>query len=672
LLIRRLRVRISLQVCAQIDEASVRQFVKMASVEHAPRFLRFLKNLMAPCGDPIKRNQKLVLDTLSEKEAALILFNDEQGRARRDELVEKRDHEVHPRGLLMYHIELIGLLGTAVVGENAAAESVVRELLPLDDLVEHLLAPNLPTTLKTNLMLVLNEAYFVTERKCRDLDECDELPLLVTALTGEIGDFVEDVLPTAAFEEDEEIEKARYVVGVVVPTLAAYYAVAGAPSGEGRTACDEVLAPQLKLLFEAGEAQPDLLQPAGVAKLLEVLNVEGAQKSAEEALAASASHALSLAQEAEAHHEAHPQEHVHAFIEEFYDEVKGADEFDGLVQVFSRGVHRTIAEQRLAAAGGKGRGAALADDKSGTRYVKSLIDQLLALSADDEDEEHHHHQDTEQTVISLQVLTAVLESGPENEHVERQLLLNSVGLATVAFKMASCDDDDLCRAGLRLSIALLDGGNTKVQESFLTLLQDPDAEHLHSADGTEGSFLAKTKTRLRLGFKEIKDRKIYLAQQQDRRADFEEATAGLSAVAREAMREDVERPYPSRAFVVSTLEMLRLLCEGHHEPLQDFLRAQPSQIVTHDLVKEAYELLVALEARLRPLAPHEPSRVSHFRSPASTASPCFAARDRRDQRRPGAEVHRHADGVCAGQHLERQQQAAAADQVRVAARPNPE
>ena len=82
--------------------------------------------------------------------------------------------------------------------------------------------------------------------------------------------------------------------------------------------------------------------------------------------------------------------------------------------------------------------------------------------------------------LDAEVLTTVLESGPPGEHVDRQLLLNSVGLATVAYKMAACEDDDLCQAGLRLSIALLDGGNKEVQSSFLTLLQDSDARRTRS------------------------------------------------------------------------------------------------------------------------------------------------------------------------------------------------
>ena len=61
---------------------------------------------------------------------------------------------------------------------------------------------------------------------------------------------------------------------------------------------------------------------------------------------------------------------------------------------------------------------------------------------------------------------------------------------------------------------------------------------------------------------------------------------GLSAAAKEAMREDIERPYPSHAFVVDVLEMLRLQCEGHNEASQDFLREHSSNLLDTTFVVE--------------------------------------------------------------------------------------
>ena len=47
-----------------------------------------------------------------------------------------------------------------------------------------------------------------------------------------------------------------------------------------------------------------------------------------------------------------------------------------------------------------------------------------------------------------------------------------------------------------------------------------------------------------------------LQQQEERRADFDEVTEGLSAATGVAMRTDLERDFPSRSFVLDVLELL--------------------------------------------------------------------------------------------------------------------
>ena len=55
-----------------------------------------------------------------------------------------------------------------------------------------------------------------------------------------------------------------------------------------------------------------------------------------------------------------------------------------------------------------------------------------------------------------------------------------------------------------------------------------------------------------------------------------------------------------RSFVLRVLEMLRLMCEGHNERMQEFLRSQPLSLAKNniDLVGDMYELLVLLESEL--------------------------------------------------------------------------
>lgn len=122
--------------CALVSVETIRHFVRLASREHAPRFLRFLTLLCVPGGEPVRRNQTLILQALADHEAALLLFAGHSGRAARALLIQADDHVHHPRGRLAYHIELIGLLAALTIGENAAAEGLMRELVPLPELVD--------------------------------------------------------------------------------------------------------------------------------------------------------------------------------------------------------------------------------------------------------------------------------------------------------------------------------------------------------------------------------------------------------------------------------------------------------------------------------------------------------------------------------------------------------
>eukprot|EP00966_Prymnesium_polylepis_P068397 1588813-Prymnesium_polylepis.2 len=72
-------------------------------------------------------------------------------------------------------------------------------------------------------------------------------------------------------------------------------------------------------------------------------------------------------------------------------------------------------------------------------------------------------------------------------------------------------------------------------------LMNSNDEGIVPADGSKGNYLSAMKRRIRLGIKELKERKTFLAQQHERKAHFSEITEGLSARAKAMVLEDVER-----------------------------------------------------------------------------------------------------------------------------------
>ena len=157
-------IRDNSTVCLSISDDLIRRFVKLAAAEHAPRYLRFLRTVTGPGACPVERAQFFVIQSLSENVGAQLLFNSTEGMAHRAKLLADGDLAEHPRGEMAYHIELIGLIARCTEGLVPGPEAIARRMLTMPDLLAHLTRDELPVALRTNYLLVLNEAYLVTKR----------------------------------------------------------------------------------------------------------------------------------------------------------------------------------------------------------------------------------------------------------------------------------------------------------------------------------------------------------------------------------------------------------------------------------------------------------------------------------------------------------------------------
>ena len=206
-------------VCAQVTEDTVRQFVRLAAQEKAPRFLRFLRMITMPNDQAIKHHSILRVTAAPHLSHHHLLPStgdqaqpdDGAAGARREgggaSAVQRpagaggaqgahrgtgdglplpppprlhhlhltsslpfpiQDHIHHPRGRLVYHMELVGLLSQGCTGKNAQGEMLVRELLPLSDLVQQCLLPELTPALRANYMLLLDDCLLYTSPSPRD------------------------------------------------------------------------------------------------------------------------------------------------------------------------------------------------------------------------------------------------------------------------------------------------------------------------------------------------------------------------------------------------------------------------------------------------------------------------------------------------------------------------
>ena len=115
-----------------------------------------------------------------------------------------------------------------------------------------------------------------------------------------------------------------------------------------------------------------------------------------------------------------------------------------------------------------------------------------------------------------------------------------------------------------------------------------------------GTFLMAMRERLRLGAKEIVARIAYQDQQKALRTTIEVDTKGFGEAAKKRYVDNVNRPFPSRAKVISVLDVLKQMVEGHNSMMQDYFRVQPNEATNVDLVLEIYRLFESLTRNLHP------------------------------------------------------------------------
>ena len=145
-------------VCWQVEEEVVRRIVDLAAQSRKPRYLRLLHTLLCPEGQPVKRSQRIVLGCITENKSVL------------GDLKDKKADKLNDT----YHIELIGLLGSAGLGDNATSELQVREILPLDVLMQLLNERDIlhgQRDLHVNLLRVLCHSFLETLHPVREVKD---------------------------------------------------------------------------------------------------------------------------------------------------------------------------------------------------------------------------------------------------------------------------------------------------------------------------------------------------------------------------------------------------------------------------------------------------------------------------------------------------------------------
>jgi hypothetical protein len=224
--------------------------------------------------------------------------------------------------------------------------------------------------------------------------------------------------------------------------------------------------------------------------------------------------------------------------------------------------------------------------KSCTGAEVYSLDMVEGDDDDDDDDDDDGDADNSGAEDSLEAEQRAQEVQRRRE--TRQTYLCDRGAARMAFQLiGNCHGHTsaVVRRAVKLAIALLNGGNTTVQQAMLSLLREghspaffPSLQQLLSeCTVVDLDHLRRISA--------VKPGQHPLVQQQR---------------ALDGMREDVD-------FVCDLFRCLQLLCEGHFEEFQNYLRAQPGSNITANIIVDSVDYLLRLQESIADMFVHEPA-----------------------------------------------------------------
>ena len=164
-------------LCRHVGKPVVLAFVAaIGSHARHTSHLRFLKVLVKPEGQLMPHIQNMVVDSISAISDDALQFYTEQTSFLRlidlmasapEDVLDNRDSV--PDDELLYHLELIELLGYCTEGMNAHTELKCQSIMTVDDVVKVIVHPDTPPQVKQSYTYFLIHCYLETESEVKEL-----------------------------------------------------------------------------------------------------------------------------------------------------------------------------------------------------------------------------------------------------------------------------------------------------------------------------------------------------------------------------------------------------------------------------------------------------------------------------------------------------------------------
>uniref|UniRef100_A0AAQ5ZMC5 Inositol 1,4,5-trisphosphate receptor n=1 Tax=Amphiprion ocellaris TaxID=80972 RepID=A0AAQ5ZMC5_AMPOC len=159
------------QLCNEISDRVVHHFVHCIETHgRHVQYLRFLQTIVKADGKYVKKCQdKVMTELVNGGEDVLVFYNDRSSFSVLLQMMGSERERTDEDGALAYHNTLVELLAACTEGKNVYTELKCNSLLPLDDIVKVVTDMNCIPEVKTAYVNFVNHCYVDTEVEMKEI-----------------------------------------------------------------------------------------------------------------------------------------------------------------------------------------------------------------------------------------------------------------------------------------------------------------------------------------------------------------------------------------------------------------------------------------------------------------------------------------------------------------------
>uniref|UniRef100_A0A4W6EDL0 Inositol 1,4,5-trisphosphate receptor n=1 Tax=Lates calcarifer TaxID=8187 RepID=A0A4W6EDL0_LATCA len=159
------------QLCNEISDRVVHHFVHCIETHgRHVQYLKFLQTIVKADGKYVKKCQdKVMTELVNGGEDVLVFYNDRSSFSVLLQMMGSERERTDEDGALAYHNTLVELLAACTEGKNVYTELKCNSLLPLDDIVKVVTDVNCIPEVKTAYVNFVNHCYVDTEVEMKEI-----------------------------------------------------------------------------------------------------------------------------------------------------------------------------------------------------------------------------------------------------------------------------------------------------------------------------------------------------------------------------------------------------------------------------------------------------------------------------------------------------------------------